>query len=169
MTPVMNGVYALYDDGGSAQRAVDALRANGVADAEIAVITAEPMEDFEFASINHRTLIWYVASAGGFAGLATGTWLTRMTELAWPLPTGNMPIVAWWPNLIVMFELTMLGAILATVITLMVAGGLLRRTPALYDADVTHGKILVGVEHPRDVDAVDRALRSISGVVVRRG
>ena len=164
----MKGVYALYGDGGSAQRAVDALRASGIADAEIAVITAEPMEDFEFASINRRTLIWYVASAGGFAGLATGTWLTRMTELAWPLPTGNMPIVAWWPNLIVMFELTMLGAILATVITLMVAGGLLRRTPALYDADVTHGKILVGVEHPRDVDAVDRALRSISGVDVRR-
>ena len=35
--------------------------------------------------------------------------------------TGNMPIVAWWPNLIVMFELTMLGAILATVITLFVS------------------------------------------------
>ena len=43
-----------------------------------------------------------------------------MTELAWPLQTGNMPIVAWWPNLIVIFELTMLGAILATAITLFI-------------------------------------------------
>ena len=31
-----------------------------------------------------------------------------------------MPIVAWWPNLIIIFELTMLGAILATVVTLFV-------------------------------------------------
>jgi hypothetical protein len=164
----MSGLYALYGDGESAQRAVNALRAAGVADADIAAISSEPMEDFEFAAINHRTLIWYIASAGGFIGLATGTWLTRMTELAWPLPTGNMPIVAWWPNLIVMFELTMLGGILATVATLMVTGGLLRKTPKLYDPEVTNGKILVGVENPRDTATVDRALRSISGADVKR-
>ena len=159
----MSGQYALYRDGESAQRAVNALRAAGVADADIAVISSEPMEDFEFAAINHRTLIWYVASAGGFIGLSTGTWLTRMTELAWPLPTGNMPIVAWWPNLIVMFELTMLGGILATVATLMVTGGLVRRVPKLYDPEVTNGKILVGVEQPRDAAAVERALKSVTG------
>ena len=164
----MTGMYALYQDGQSAERAVNALRASGVADTDIAVITAEPMEDYEFAAINHRTLIWYIASAGGLIGLALGTWLTRMTELAWPLPTGNMPIVAWWPNMIVIFELTMLGAILATVITLMVTGGLLRKTPALYDPEVTNGKILVGVESPRDGAAVERALRSIGGADVKR-
>ena len=55
-----------------------------------------------------------------------------------------MPIVAWWPNLIVIFEMTMLGAILATVITLIVTAGLGRRMPTLYDPEVTNGKILVG-------------------------
>jgi len=159
----MSASYALYTTGGAAQRAVDALRAAGVADADIAVITSEPMEDYEFASIDHRTMIWYIASAGGFVGLAAGTWLTRMTELAWPLSTGNMPIVAWWPNLIVMFELTMLGGILAAVATLMVTGGLLRKTPTLYDPSVTDGKILVGVENPRDGAVVERALRSVPG------
>ena len=156
-------VYALYDTGESAQRAVNALRANGVADADIAVISSEPMEDFEFSSINHRTLIWYIASAGGFAGLAFATWLTWMTETAWPLPTGNMPIVAWWPNLIVMFELTMLGGILSAVATLIVTGGLARNVPALYDPAVTDGKILVGVEHPHDAGVIERALRSVPG------
>ena len=159
----MSSCYALYADGGSADRAVNALRAAGIADAQIEVITEQPMEDYNFGAMNRRTLMWYIASAGGFVGLATGTWLTRMTELAWPLPTGNMPIVAWWPNLIVMFELTMLGGILATVATLMVTGGLLRKTPKLYDPEVTNGKILVGVENPRDAAAVERALRSIGG------
>ena len=103
--------------------------------------------------------MWYIAAAGGFAGLAFATWLTRMTEVAWPLPTGNMPIVAWWPNLIVIFELTMLGGILAAVATLLVTAKLPGKRPAIYDAAVMDGKILVGVDSPRDAAAVERALR----------
>jgi len=163
----VSAVYALYANGGSAQRAVDALRAAGVSDAAITVISAEPMEHFEFSEIDRRNRLWYVASAGGALGLAFGTWLTRMTEVAWPIPTGNMPIVAWWPNLIVMFELTMLGAILATVGTMIVSGGLGRRAPALYDPEVSYGKILVGVESPRDPSAVERALMSADGEIKR--
>ena len=144
----MKAVYALYADGDSAQRAVNGLRAAGVADDEITVITGEPMEDYEFSRIGKETWLWYMASGGGLLGLLFAMWLAQLTQTAWPLPTGNMPIVAWWTNLIVMFELTMLGAILATVITLFVTGGLLRRMPALYDPQVTAGKILVGVEDP---------------------
>ncbi|HEX4567121.1 MAG TPA: quinol:electron acceptor oxidoreductase subunit ActD, partial [Vicinamibacterales bacterium] len=94
----MSAIYGLYADGDSAQRAVNALRSAGVADADITVISAEPMEHYEFGGMNKSTYMWYIASAGGILGLALGTWLTRMTEVAWPLPTGNMPIVAWWPN-----------------------------------------------------------------------
>jgi hypothetical protein len=111
--------------------------------------------------------MWYIASLGGLVGLAIGTWLPRMTELAWPLPTGNMPIVAWWPNMIVMFELTMLGAILATAATLIVSGGLGRWTSAPYDPAVSDGLILVGVDQPRDRDAVEKALRSAGAAEIR--
>ena len=164
----MSAVYALYDDGDSAQIAVDALRAGGVNENEITVISAEPMEDYEFGSIDRHTRLWYIAAGGGAAGCLFAVWLTRMTEVAWPLPTGNMPIVAWWPNLIVVFELTMLGAILATVATLVVAGALARRMPALYDPAVSSGKILVGVDSPRDRGAVERALVSAGAAVVTR-
>jgi hypothetical protein len=164
----MSALYALYDDGDAAQRAVNGLRKAGVADSAITVISDQPMEAYEFGEMNRTTWIWYIASGGGVAGLLFGTWLTRMTELAWPLPTGNMPIVSWWPNLIVMFELTMLGAILATVITLLVAGGLVRRPPPLYDPDVTGGKILVGVENPSRVEDVERALVAAGSAQIRR-
>ena len=66
-----------------------------------------------------------------------------------------MPIVAPWPNLIVMFELTMLGAILATVLTLFVSAKLPRRLPPLYDTDVSNGYILVGVQRPSGQPLVD--------------
>ena len=156
----MKAVYALYTDGEAAQRAVNGLRAAGVADSDITVITSEPLEDYEFSEMGRSTLLWYVASGGGLLGLLFSTWLTRFTETSWELQTGNMPIVAWWPNLIIMFELTMLGAILATVITLFVSTGLLRRRPALYDPEVGDGKILVGVENPSDgsLQKIQRAL-----------
>jgi ActD protein len=161
----MSAVYALYEDGHAAQRAVNGLRAAGVADAEITVITAEPMEDFEFSHIGRESWIWYIASGGALVGLLFSTWLTVFTERDWPLNTGNMPIVAWWPNLIVIFEMTMLGAIVSTVITLIVTAGLGRRRPALYDPEVTSGMILVGVENPRDgrVKDVERALLAAPG------
>ncbi len=163
----MSAVYALYADGHAAERAVHALRSAGVDDRDITVISNEPLEQFEFSELHKATRIWYIASLGGLLGLLSGTWLTRMTELAWPLQTGNMPIVAWWPNLIVIFELTMLGAILATVATLLATGGLVRRRPPLYDPAVSEGQILVGVESARDEQAVERALRAGGGEIKR--
>jgi hypothetical protein len=154
----MSAVYALFSDGDTAQRAITRLRAAGVGADAITIISGEPLEDQEFFEADKQTLMWYIACAGGFLGLVGSTWLTRMTELAWPLPTGNMPIVAWWPNLIVMFEMTMLGAILSAVATLIVTAGLGRRRPALYDPEVSDGKILVGVSDPSDAAVVERAL-----------
>lgn len=160
-------VYALYADGDQAQRAVDALRGSGVTDADITVISSEPMEHYEFGRMNSSTWIWYIAAAGGFLGMGFGAWLTRFTALDWPLVTSGMPIVAWWPNLIIVFELTMFGAIFSTVATVVVTGGLLRKRKGMYDPAVSDGKILVGVEAPRDAAAVERAL-AVGGAPVKR-
>jgi hypothetical protein len=156
----VKALYALYSEPEDVQRAVDNLRAAGVAEPEIIVISSEPIEEYEFSHRFAATWLYWIAGGGGMAGLLFGTWLPRMTELAWPLNTGNMPIVSWWPNMIVMFELTMLGAILATVITLFITARIPARTPNLYDPEVSDGKILVGVENPGDtaVTAIETAL-----------
>ncbi len=164
----MSAIYALYPDGDAAQRAVNGLRQAGLSDSAITVISDQPLEAYECGDIDKETRIWYIASIGGFLGLAGSTWLTRMTELAWPLRTGNMPIVSWWPNLIVMFEMTMLGAILSTVATLLVAGRLVRRRPTLYDPEVSSGKILVGVDNPSRAEDVERALAAAGGGPIKR-
>ena len=166
----MSAIYALYPDPDSAQRAVNHLHAAGIAGSDIVVMSGEPFEEQPFAQQDKATWLWYIACAGGLAGMLFSAWLTRMTELAWPLPTGNMPIVAWWPNLIVIFELTMLGAILATVATLFVTAKLPRRTPAFYDPEVTNGKILVGVENPAQANvlALERALMAVGAAELKR-
>ena len=78
-----------------------------------------------------------------------------------------MPIVTWWANLIIMFEMTMLGAILATCGALLVFARL-GRSRKVYDPAVSAGQILVGVERPRpeQVGELQRALRA-AGAAVR--
>jgi hypothetical protein len=163
----MKAVYGLYAGPDDAQRAVDGLRAAGVADRDITIVSGEPIEDHPLGARDHETWMFWIATGGGILGLAFATWLTRMTQVAWPIPTGNMPIVAWWPNLIIMFELTMLGGIIATVVTLLVSAGLPARGAKLYDPAVTDGKILVGVQNPASasVAAIERALAAGSARV----
>jgi len=87
--------------------------------------------------------------------------LAYLTETLWPLVTGGMPIVSWWPNIIIMFELTMLGAILATVVSLLVMTELPTIRSKIYDPKISEGKILVAVENPRDaeVPALERTFK----------
>ncbi len=166
----MSAVYAMFDDGVAAQRAVNGLRQSGLSDSQITIISAVPIEDQEFSDVDKATWIWYLATFGGFVGLGLSTWLIVFTETTWPMNVGNMPVVAWWPNLIVMFEMTMLGAILTAVGTLVVTAALGRKMPPLYDPEVSDGKILVGVAAPSEASVPDleRALRAAGAAQHRR-
>jgi len=144
----VKAVYALYPDGNSAQEGVNRLRAAGLADRDITVISSQPMEDYEFGRVDKATWMWWIACGGALVGMSLGFFLSWITETSWPMNVGGLPTFAWWPNLIITFELTMLGAILSTVITLVVTAGLGRGSGRLYDPAVSDGKILVGVENP---------------------
>lgn len=164
----MSAVYALYAEGSDAQRAVNGLRAAGVQDCDITVISSTPMEDFEFSHINGKNRLWWVACLGGLIGFGLITFLATYTSSDWPMNVGNMSVISGWAFLVPIFEVTMLGAILATVGTLIVTSGLGRRRPALYDPEVSYGKILVGIENPANRLAdVERALRVAPGVTVK--
>ena len=145
MKPSGKAVYGLYADGHAAQQAVNRLRTAGLSDRQITILSAQPMEDFEFGHVDKQSWLWWIACGGGLLGLASAFGLRWLTVMSWPINVGGLPTYAWWPNLIIIFEMTMLGAILATVIGLFVSAGL-GRSRGLYDPEVTEGSILVGVE-----------------------
>ena len=161
----MKAIYGLYSNPDSAQRAVNELRRQGVPDGSITVITSQPYEAYEFSHRYKQTWIFWIAAGGGALGLTGGLTLAYLTETLWPIVTGGMPIVAWWPNIIIMFELTMLGSILATVVSLMVTTELPTMRSHVYDAEVSQGKIMVAVEEPVDEDVakLERTFRT-SGI-----
>ena len=154
----MSAIYGLYVDPSHAQRAVDNLRQAGVKDADITVISSEPFEQYEFGHRDSRTAMPWIAAAAGVVGLIASYYLLGASQLAWPLRTSGMPIVPLWTNLIIIFEMTMLSAIIATVITLLITAGLPSRGGRLYDPEVSDGYILVGVENPADGERLESAL-----------
>jgi hypothetical protein len=167
----VNAIYGLYPNGDAAQEAVNRLRATGLTIDQITIVTPYPLEAFEFFQADRRTRMWYFASLGGLLGFTFGTWLTRTGQLLWPVVTGGMPITPWWPNMVIIFECTMLGSIVATVITLLVSASLPARSgKLLYDTEVTRGKILIGVENPEEsaVPALSTVLGAPANAVVKR-
>lgn len=156
----MKAIYALYSNPDSVQTAMDGLRAAGLRDAQIAVMSSEPLEEYEFGSRDRATVMPWISGLGGAVGLALGYYLTSITQELWPINTGGMPIVPLWTNLVVMFEFTMMGGILSAVITLLVTAKIPSRLPACYDLEISEGKILIAVENPPDaaVALVERTL-----------
>jgi hypothetical protein len=163
----MKAVYALYSTPDAAERAVNELKAVGIAERQITVLSSEPLEADALGGNDRSTRMRWIAVGGGVIGLIAAYLLTSVTQQSWPIATGGMPIVSLGPNMIVIFELTMLGAVLATVITLLVTARLPGRLPALYDPEVSEGKILIGVERPGNPAAVERALREAAYTVVK--
>lgn len=161
----MRAIYTVCDNADLALGAVNSLRQAGIADRDITIMSSDPVEGHELTSQDSATLMPWIAAFGGLCGLTTAVGLALLTERSWPMVVGNMPIVAWWPNLIIMFELTMLGSIAATVITLLVTAGIPSRRPKLYDPEVADGKILVGVRNPAEasVASLERALQAGGG------
>ena len=141
-------IYGLFSDPGSADRALNALRLAGFGQSQIVVMSSEPFDEYSFSQADRATVMPWLAVLGGVIGGTCGYLLAAYTQEAYPLVTGGMPIVAPWPTGIITYELTMLGAVIATGITLLIATRLPNWSAKLYDPEVSNGKILIGVVDP---------------------
>jgi Protein of unknown function (DUF3341) len=150
--PIPPAIYGLFPDPDSAERGMNALNRAGISPKRMIVMSAEPFDDYSFSRMDHATPMPWLAAIGGAVGGILGFLLARLTQEAYPFPliTGGMPLLAAWPTGIVTYELTMLGAVLTTVVTLLISTKLPNWKPKLYDPEVSNGKILIGALEPSD-------------------
>jgi hypothetical protein len=141
-------IYALYPDPDSAERAFNSLRRAGIEARKIAAISSEPFGEYEFGGADAATPMPWLAALGGLIGGVGGYALAALTQEAYLIPTGGMPMVTRWTNGIITCELIMLGAILTTLLTLLVGARLPNWFKQLYDPEISAGKILIGVVDP---------------------
>ncbi|MFB3920525.1 MAG: quinol:electron acceptor oxidoreductase subunit ActD [Terriglobia bacterium] len=165
-TKVRKAIYGLFPDPESAQGGLEALRAAKVDLGDLTVISSQPHEEFEFGRIDHRTPMPWLAALGGLVGGVSGYVLAAFTQKSYPIATGGMPIVTNWANGIITYELTMLGAILVTLFTLLVTARIPDWRTKIYDPAVSEGRILVGVVNPQEDSRVElkRALSKAGAV-----
>ena len=150
----MKVIYGLYANPEKAQQAVDALHAAS-ADLkfdgrQIVVISGEPHEGYDFADSHLTTQPYRWAALGGAIGALSGYLLTTLSQKGYPIHTGGMPVTPLWTNGIIIYELTMLGAILMTLVVLLRGAKLPNFKGVVKDPEVWLGKILVGVAEPAE-------------------
>jgi hypothetical protein len=148
----MKVLYALYADPETAQRAVDALQAASFElkfDLEqIVIVSGEPHEGYDFADSHITSHPYRWAVFGAALGGTCGYLLTTLTQKAYPIVTGGMSITPVWTNGIIVYEMTMMGAMLTTLFTLLRGAGLPNFKEVINDPEIWLGKILVGVVDP---------------------
>jgi len=106
----------VFRDIDTAARAVESLTASGVPEDNITSLSHVPLPDG--AVVRDRSGRWFhwFALAGGVTGAGLGFLLAAGTAWLYPLYTGEKPIVSAFPVGIIMYEFTMMFAILGTVI-----------------------------------------------------
>lgn len=139
----------VFDTRHDAILALHELEREGVPNSSITVMSSEPLH-LETSDAPKSRIAGF-AIAGGLLGAAFAIALTVWTSRRVGLVTGGMPIVSPWAFGIIVFELTALGAILATLGRMIFEGGLLRRvSPTEHDEAVAGGRIVLSVKSSDD-------------------
>ena len=135
-------VLGLYTEEDSAADALDNLRDAGFEEGEYELLTGTPYPEGTFgeAEPEHHLFRWpLIGAACGFTG---GLIITAGTQMAYPLITGGKPILSIPPMAIIMYEGTMLGAIIFTIIGILFESRLPRLFMGAYSEKITEGHIL---------------------------
>jgi hypothetical protein len=128
-----------------ARVAIRRLIQEGVAPRSMEVMTSQPIHGAPFIPETHSTKLRTWALGGAAMGLLGGFGLATITALNYPLVKGGMPIVSPWTVGLITYETTMLGAVLATLVGLLVELRLPNFKNLPYDPSVVDGGVVLAI------------------------
>jgi hypothetical protein len=154
-------VLGLFKGVDEAADALDAVRAGGFEQHEYEILTGTPYPEGAFGEEEPKHSLYRYPLIGAACGFIIGLILTAGTQLAFPLVTGGKPILSIPPMSIIMYEGTMLGAIIFTVIGIIIESRLPRLFMGAYDTRITEGYI--GLTVTTDAERVGKAEEILTG------
>ena len=162
-------ILGLFDTPDQGADALDGLHNAGFESHECDVLTGTPYPEGTFGEAEPIHKLYRFPLIGAACGFIVGLLLTAGTQLAFPLVTGGKPLLSIPPMAIVMYEGTMLGAILFTVFGIIFESRLPRLFMGAYDTRITEGYIGVAItaEESRIQNAED-VLRNAGAEDVKR-
>jgi Protein of unknown function (DUF3341) len=142
-------ILGIFNDVESAGRGAGELVSAGFTEAQITSFSSVPYPDGVLVKSERRTWFRWLALAGGLVGAGAGFSLAAGTAWLYPVQTGDKPIIALYPTGIVTFEVTMLFAIIGTLLGMFLEMGLPPFSKRPYDPAIAEGCIGIGVTiHP---------------------
>jgi hypothetical protein len=152
-----------FDEHTQARVAVRRLIQEGLDPGSMEVMSSQPIHGEPIVPQQKGTKLRTWALLGAAIGLVGGVSLGTITALNYPLVKGGMPIVSPWTVGLIAYETTMLGAVLATLVGLLVECGLPNFKPLPYDPSVVDGGVVLAVSCPEGARA------SVEGAVGAAG
>ena len=140
----------LFPDPERAAGAMTRLKDGGFPVEELDVYSGSPFPEGSFGEHEPETRLFMFPLVGALIGFTIGLLWTAGTQISYPLITGGKPLLSIPPMTIIMYENTMLGAIIFTVLGVLFESRLPRRNLGLYDERITEGYIGVIVDCPED-------------------
>lgn len=161
-------VLGLYDNPDSGANAMDGLRSAGFPLGTFDVMTGTPYPEGAFGEHVPQHRLFRFPFFGAIVGFMLALLITAGTQLAYPLVTGGKPILSIFAMLIIMYELTMLGSVIATVVGIVFESRLPNLNLGAYDERITEGYIgvVVSCEDQR-VDEAQSVLRNAGALEIK--
>ncbi len=132
-------ILGIFQESESAAQAVDELVRIGFPEAQIDSLTSVPYPDGVLVRTGEQSWFHWLALAGGVSGAILGFALAAGTSWLYPVQTGDKPIISLYPTAIICFEVTMLCAIIGTIVGMFLEMGLPPLKKRLYDPAITEG------------------------------
>ena len=163
-------VLGLYTEEDSAADALDNLREAGFEEDECEILTGVPYPEGTFGEAEPEHHLYRWPLIGAACGFTIALLITAGTELAYPLVTGGKPILSIPAMAIIMYEGTMLGAILFTVAGIIFESRLPRLFMGAYDTRITEGYIGITITSGEDeMPKAEEILKKAGAVDIKRG
>ncbi len=166
----VGSVVGLFTEPDPAADAMDALKEAGFTQAEYEVLTGTPYPEGTFGEAEPVHKLYRFPLLGAACGFIIGLLLTVGTQISYPVVTGGKPILSVPPMAIVMYEGTMLGAIIMTVFGIIFESRLPRMFMGAYDDRITEGYIGVVVTTQKDrIANAEEVLKGAGAEDIKRG
>jgi len=153
---------AVFADIDPAAQGIDRLRELGVGEAEINVISGIPVTEAMLGRPRKWSNVPRLAAGGAITGFLVGLFLAVGTPMLYPISVGGQPLLPVPPSIVVVFEMTMLGMLIATFLGVFLDSYFPSYTPKEYVPEISDGKIAVLFACP--VEAVSKFSQAMSAM-----
>lgn len=141
---------ALFDEDkiDPAADAIEKLHEMGITDENINVISGVPVAHKILGRPHPSTNVSRLALGGAIAGFFFGAFLNYGTPYLYTVPVGGQYITPIPPGMIIIFEMTMLFALLSTFLGVFLDSYFPNYRPMEYVPEISDGKIGIFFRHP---------------------